>query len=32
MPEKVSSVDSQPLDQPSVLNEISKEDLKDFNC
>lgn len=28
MPEKVSSVDSQPLDQPSVLNEISKEDLK----
>lgn len=29
MPEKVSSVDSQPLDQPSVLNEISKED---FNC
>ncbi|WP_368106750.1 PAS domain-containing protein [Bacteroides nordii] len=28
MPEKISSVDSQPLDQPSVLNEISKEDLK----
>lgn len=28
MPEKVSSVDSQPLGQRSVLNEISKEDLK----
>lgn len=28
MPEKVSSVDSQPLGQWSVLNEISKEDLK----
>lgn len=28
MPEKVSSVDSQPLGQQSVLNEISKEDLK----
>ena len=28
MPEKVPSVDSQPLGQRSVLNEISKEDLK----
>ena len=26
--EKIPSVDAQPLDQPSVLNEISKEDLK----